>query len=355
MTVTPSAADAAEQVDAAPARRRDGIGAFLRRIDGVWYLLVVLLLVGEIINPYFLSAGNISTILVGTVPLVILAVGQAFVMVAGEIDLSVGSTLGLACVISGYFMNSDVAFVFPVILVALVVGAVVGVVNGFLVARFRLSSFIVTLGMMLVIRGIIYVGTNGAPQSNIPPELTTWLTGYLVLGVPITPVVIALVVVAAGVYLAHRSRFGRQLFLTGANQTAARLMDLPVRRTIVLAFVTNGVLAAAAGVYYAAWTGTVQGDQGSGQELQAIAAAVLGGVSLFGGRGHIVGALGGALGLGVIFNLLIVIGLPLQAQEVGEGVVLILAVLTYAAIRRGALRRISVGRFHPFQRTMTDA
>lgn len=322
-------------------RERGSALAALKRVDGVWGLLLVLLVVGVIVRPQFLTPGNLGPVMLSTAPLVLLAVGQAFVLIGREIDLSVGSTVGLAGVVCGALMNDDPAMIVPITLLALLVGGLVGAVNGVLTAVVGVPSFIVTLGMLLVVRGLIYVGTGGAPKSDIPNEYTRWLLGTQILGFATGPLIVLIVACLIAWYLGARSWSGRRLYLTGSSPEAARLAGLPARRAVVSAFVVNGVFAAAAGVYYAVWQGSVRGDQGTGMELLAIAAAVLGGVSLLGGRGRYSGAVAGALALGLIFNILILAGLPLQAQNVGKGLIIIAAALVYERFRNGRRRRRS--------------
>lgn len=302
-------------------------------IEGVWYLLVVLLVVGAFVNPNFASPGNLNNILVGAAPAILLAVGQTFVLLGREIDLSVGSIVGFSAVICGNFMNHDAALAVPVALLAILVAMLMGLFNGVVTVAFGIPSFVVTLGSMLVIRGMINVWTGGAPASGIPDELTAWLTGTRIGGFAVGVLIVVIFGVGIAYVLAHRTVFGRRLVLTGANPRAVVLAGLHANRTLIAAFAVNGAFAGLAGVYYAAWTGSVRGDIGTGMELVAIAAAVLGGVALTGGRGSVISAAAGAIALSVILNLLIVAGLPFEAQDVGRGLIIIVAVLAYDRLR----------------------
>ena len=319
----------------------------LRHVDGVWGLILLLLVVGTIVRPQFLTTGNLGPVFLATAPLVLLAIGQAFVLFGGHIDLSVGSTVGFAAVVCGALLDDDPSRIVPVALLALLAGAVIGAVNGIVTAVLGVPSFIVSLGMLLVVRGLIYVWTGGAPQSDIPDELTHLLLGTQLSGFATGSLAVVLVAVVVAWYLSSRSPFGRRLMLTGSGPEAARLAGLPVMRTIVGTFVLNGVFAAGVGVYYLAWNGSVRGDLGAGLELVAIAAAVLGGVSLLGGRGRVSGAVGGALALGLIFNILILAGLPLEAQNVSKGLIIIVAALVYERLRGGRRRRRRPGNPAP--------
>lgn len=323
---------AASTGTATPARRP-------LRVDGIWPVLALIIVIGGLLSPNFLSVGNINGVFTSAVPLVLLAIGQSFVLFTREIDLSVGSTVSLSAIICGDFMANDPRLIVPVALLALLAGAAVGLFNGLVVTKIGVPSFVVTLGSLLIVRGLIFLWTGGAPKSSIPIELTTWLTGSLFLGIAAGSLTVCLIGAALAWYLAHRSYLGRRALLIGSGPDAARLAGLPVTRTVISTYVLSGVYAAAAGLYFTAWIGSVRGDQGAGLELDAIAAAVLGGVSLFGGHGHIGSAIAGALSLSLIFNLLILIGLPIHAQSVGKGLILILSVLAYESVRRGGLWR----------------
>nr|MDT0662252.1 ABC transporter permease [Micromonospora sp. DSM 115978] len=329
-----------------PATNHDGpaAGGARRRgrswhVDGIWPLLAIIIVVGGLLKPIFLDLGNLNSVFIAAVPLVLLAIGQSVVLFTREIDLSVGSTVSLSAIICGDFMADDPNLILPVALLALLAGAAVGLFNGIVVTRLGVPSFVVTLGSLLIVRGLIFLWTGGAPKSSIPNELVNWLTGTLFLGIAAGSLTVFAVAGAVAWYVAHRSHFGRRALLIGAGPDAARLAGLPVSRTVIKAYVLSGVYAAAAGLYYTAWIGSVRGDQGSGLELDAIAAAVLGGVSLFGGYGHIGSAIAGALSLSLIFNLLILLGFPIHAQSVGKGVILIVSVLAYERLRDGGLWR----------------
>lgn len=318
-------------VETAPVQRRRFPG-----IEGVWYLVAVLIVIGLVVNPSFVSISNLNNILLASAPIMLLALGQTFVLLGREIDLSVGSIVGFSAVICGNYMDHSPALVAPVAIAAILVGALFGLINGLVTTAFQIPSFVVTLGSMLVIRGLINVWTGGAPSSGVPPELTSWLVGIRFAGFSVGVLLVITFGVVLAYMLIHRTPYGRRLILTGASPAAARLAGLPARRTLVMAFVLSGAFAGGAGVYYVAWTGSARGDLGTGTELVAIAAAVLGGVSLLGSRGRVLSAAAGAIALNIILNLLIVAGLPLEAQEVGQGLIIIIAVLAYSRLRQVA-------------------
>lgn len=300
---------------------------------GIFVVLAAFCLVAELINSRFLQIENIRTILQISVPIAILGLGQAFVLFAGEIDLSVGSTVSLCAAVLATYMGGSDANIFPTIVLAVAVGGCVGVLNGLLVGYLRIPSFVATLGTLLAVSGGTLVWTHGAPSSDFAPsfhlisaqgygEIPTASIGWLVGGALIAWL------------LAHKTPFGRRLMLLGSNARASRFAGLKVARTVLYAYVLSGMFAACAAVYLTSTVGSAQDEIGAGRELESIAACVLGGISLFGGRGKIVSAVGGALLLGGLFNFLILEGDPFQLQEIIKGVVVIVAVLGYARLAR---------------------
>lgn len=300
---------------------------------GIFVALALFVLVAFLVNSQFLETANTRNILQIAAPIAIIGLGQAFVLFAGEIDLSVGSTVSLSAAVLANFMGSTDERIVPIILLALLVGAAVGAVNGGLVAYLGIPSFIATLGTLLVVSGGTLVWTDGAPASDFAPsfhlvsqagagEIPTATLGWLIGGTLVAWV------------LVHKSPWGRRLMLVGSNKRASRLAGLKVARTTFYAYVLSGVFAAATAVYVTSLVGSAQNEIGIGRELDSIAACVLGGISLFGGRGNIVSALGGALLLGGLFNFLVLEGVPFQLQEVIKGVVVIVAVLGYTRLNR---------------------
>jgi ribose/xylose/arabinose/galactoside ABC-type transport system permease subunit len=296
---------------------------------GIFAVVLLLGIAGTLLHERFLHPINIRNIVAVATPIAILGLGMAFVLFAGEIDLSVGSTLSIASVILGTFMARETGMIVPVALLALAAGAAVGVVNGLLVAYIGVPSFIATLATLLVVAGINFLWTKGGPRSNLAPEFRLLSEGRIDVW-PISMIVLVVVVSVIAWIITHRTRFGRQLMIVGSNAVAARIAGVDVARVKLGAFMLSGMFAAIAGMFVTARVGSAQSDVGRGMELDAIAAAVLGGISLFGGRGHVLSAVGGALVLGILFNLLILLGLPTEAQLVTTGVVVVAAVLLYS-------------------------
>jgi ribose transport system permease protein len=300
---------------------------------GIFVVLALFVLVAFIINSRFLDIGNVRTVLAISAPIAVLALGQAFVLFSGQIDLSVGAIVALCAAVLATYMGANDANIVPTIALALAVGGVVGALNGTLVAYLGIPSFIATLGTLLAVSGGTLVWTQGAPASDFAPswhlisqqgvgEIPTATLGWLVGGALIAWV------------LAHRTAWGRRLMLVGSNPRASHLAGIDVARTIFWAYVLSGVFAAAAAVYLTSTVGSAQDEIGNGKELESIAACVLGGISLFGGRGKIVSAVGGALLLGGLLNFLVLQSAPFQLQEIVKGVVVIVAVLGYTRLNR---------------------
>lgn len=300
-------------------------------VFGIFGVVLLLMVAGALANERFLHPLNIRNILSFAAPIAILGLGMAFVLFTGEIDLSVGSTLSLSSIILGTFMDKSVGMIVPVVLLALAAGALVGVANGLLVAYVGVPSFVATLATLLVVAGINFVWTKGGPRSNIPKEFRLLSEGRIDVW-PVSTVLLMLGMSAIAWLIAHRTRFGRQVFVIGSNPVAARLAGIDVARVKLGAYVLSGMFAAVAGMYITARVGSAQSDVGRGMELSAIAAAVLGGISLFGGRGHVLSAVGGGLVLGILFNLLILLGFPTEAQLITTGVVVVAAVLLYSRL-----------------------
>lgn len=298
---------------------------------GIFVVVVAVCVVGTAVSSQFLRQDNIDTIITQTVPLALVALGQSFVIFTGEIDLSVGALLSLASVIIGETMGGSNVRMVPVVVLALAFGAVVGIGNGLLVTAIGIPSFIATLAMMLVLEGANLVWTNAGPASNLSSDFRVLSEGHLG---PLPSGIVTLVTgLLAAYWLAARTPLGRSLLAVGSNRRAAEISGIAVRRVVVMGFVLSGIFAAAAGVFFTAYVGESQSFVGKGMELSAIAAAVLGGTSLFGGRGSISGSVGGALLLTIVYDLLILGGLSAPYQQVATGLILIAGTLLYVRVR----------------------
>lgn len=304
--------------------------------------LAVLLAVFSLLSPAFLTPANLVILLKHVAINGILAVGMTFVILTGGIDLSVGSVAGLAGMVAGGLLTEGLVLpplgvkiyfhTWLVVAVALLVGAAVGVLNGVLVTRFRVAPFIATLGMLYVARGLALLRSGGATFPNLHgrPEWGNtgfpWLGAATILHVPVVIWIVAALAALAAVTAAH-TPFGRRVYAIGGNERAAELSGVRVLRVKLAVYVISGFCAALAGVIIASQLVAAHPATGETFELNAIAAVVLGGTSLFGGRGSIGGTMVGALVIGVLADGLVLLGVSEFWQIVIKGVVIVLAVI----------------------------
>lgn len=309
-----------------------------RQETGLLGVIIVLGLLVTLVNGNFLRPDNLYNVLLTVVVVGIIAVGQTFVLIAKEIDLSVGSVLALSAVTAGSLYGGGVN-PWIAMIGGIAVGAICGLVVGTVVVVGRVSSFIVTLGMLSIARGLTQLITGGLPQT-MPQELSFIGQGRILGGVPVS-VLIFILLVIAGQLLLTRTVFGLRVTAIGDNDAAARTGGIPVARTRILTFVLIGTLAGLAGIVFATQVGVAEAQAGTGYELDVIAAAVIGGASLSGGRGSIVGAFLGACLLGVLRNAFILLALSPFLQQLSIGLVIVLAAL-FDQGRQGNLRHLSL-------------
>ena len=272
----------------------------------------------------FLTIGNLSILARQISLTAIIGVGMTMVILLGDIDLSVGSVVALATVVTG-FLIVKVGVPFPIgVLAGLLVGALIGFLNGTLVIKTGVPSFIVTLGMMGVARGFALVITKGSSISGLPSTYLKLGQGYW-LGVPIPVIVLIVIAIAAHIFLS-RMTTGRHIYFTGSNSEAALLSGINVNKIKLMVFTLCSTLAATEAVIETARMNAAQPAAGVGYELTAIGAVIIGGASLFGGEGSILGTLLGATLLGLITNGLILLGVSAYWQQVFSGSIIILAV-----------------------------
>ncbi|PWW67171.1 monosaccharide ABC transporter membrane protein (CUT2 family) [Actinokineospora spheciospongiae] len=320
-------------LDTAPAPVRVTSGAswwssvVRARELGIVLALVALVGCTTVANPRFLSGQSIRDILLGTSILAVLAVGQAVVIITRNIDLSVGAVLGLSAFTVGSLVQDNPGLPVVVALLAgLAVGGVCGLVNAVLVRYGQVPALVVTLGTLYAYRGATYLWAGG--QQITADELPRDFLGFAdasLLGVPWLVVIAVVVTVAAGVLL-RNYRLGRELYAMGSSPEAATLVGIKVGRNTLVAFATSGALAGLAGVLFAVRFGTVDAAAGTGYELNVVAAAVVGGVAVFGGSGTVWGAALGALLLTVIGNSLAVLDIDQFWQQAIVGALILLAI-----------------------------
>ncbi|GAB2845895.1 ABC transporter permease [Lentzea nigeriaca] len=321
-----------------------------RLTDGtapVLVVLAVLLVALAFAGPAYSEPAGYLALLKRAAPLVILAIGQYLVIVSGGFDLSVGSLVTAEVVIAARLINGDDGNTVWVVALLLGFGVLVGLVNGLITTRLLVPSFIVTLGMLLVLDGAVFLWTGGAPRGALSESFRVPGRGSLeipVLGqVPWS--VLILLVVLVGAVLFMRGGTGRTLIAVGDNENAVRLAGGRVDRLRLLAFVSSGLLAALAAILLAGFAG-VSAQVGRGLEFRAITAVVLGGVLLGGGRGSVVAAAAGALSLEALFSLLKLVGVSGALESAVQGVIIIAAV-AYAAHGAGLRQKLRIRKPAP--------
>ncbi|WP_369309348.1 ribose ABC transporter permease [Providencia rettgeri] len=290
--------------------------------------LLVLIAIVSTLSPNFFTINNLFNILQQTSVNAIMAVGMTLVILTSGIDLSVGSLLALTGAVAASMVGAEVNALVAVA-GALALGAAIGACTGVIVAKGKVQAFIATLVMMLLLRGVTRVYTDGSPINtgfSDNADLFGWFGIGRPLGVP-TPVWLMIIVFAAAWYMLHQTRLGRYIYALGGNEAATRLSGINVDRIKIIVYALCGLLAALASVIEVARLSSAQPMAGNGYELDAIAAVVLGGTSLAGGKGRIVGTLIGALILGFLNNGLNLLGISSNYQMIVKAVVILLAVL----------------------------
>jgi ribose transport system permease protein len=300
----------------------------MKRNLPIFGVLAVLLVAITIADPFFLEPDGFLAFVKRAAPLAILAAGQYFVIVSGEFDLSVGSLVTAEVVIAARLIDGAPGATWPVILLLLAFGALIGLVNGLVTTVLKVPSFIVTLGMLLILSGAVFLWTDGSPRGALSEEFRE--VGRGTVG-PVPWSVVVLVVTVAAVIALMRSDFGHTLLAAGDNPAAARLSGVRVLRVKTAAFVLSGLSAAVCAVLLGGFAG-VSAQVGEGLEFQAITAVVLGGVVLGGGRGSAVAAIAGAFTLQALFTLLNLHGISGALEYTAQGLILI------GAVALGSLR-----------------
>ena len=286
--------------------------------------LVVLFVALSLASPHFLTADNLFNIGSQTAVIAIIAVAQTMIIITKGIDLSVGSVAALAGVV-GAIVVRDLGFsVWEATFVAIGIGATAGLVNGLLVAVARLPPFIATLGMMSAGRGLVFIVTGAVGVYSLPASFQLLGNGEIA-GIPFAIVITAAVALAAA-YLLSQSRFGQYVYAMGSNMEAARRSGIAVRRNLTAVYVLAGALVGLGGMVAASRVNSGQPNYGIGLELDVIAAAVIGGASLFGGQGRIAGTLIGAFLIAVVRNGSVLLGISIHYQQVIVGLIIWAAV-----------------------------
>ncbi|ADQ13651.1 ABC transporter permease [Halanaerobium hydrogeniformans] len=289
------------------------------------YLVIILVFVVALtfLSPHFFSYNNFINIFRQVSVNFILGVALTYVIITAGIDLSVGSILAFAGVTAGLFLRTGGNFILA-ILIALLIGSICGLINGILVSKAKLAPFIATLGMMSIARGLALVVTSGN-SITIDNVNYTFLGSGIIYSIPM-PVIIAIIVLLISSFVLKKTWFGRYLYAIGGSHEASRLSGIKVDKLIMITYTISGFLSGLAAVVLTARLWSAPPIAGQGYELDAIAAAVIGGASLMGGKGTILGTLYGAMVIGIIRNGLNLLGVSSFLQQVVIGVIIILAV-----------------------------
>jgi len=303
---------------------RERLSGVISQLAAAGALIVVFVFL-SIASPVFLTADNLFNIGVQTSYTAVIAIGVTLVIITAGIDLSVGSVAALAGVVGVVLMANAGVPVVPAILGGILVGAACGLVNGILVSVAGLNPFIATLGMLSVARGVVYIPTNAKAVFGAPDSFR--LLGQGVIGSIPIPIIVVAVVAVVGYIVLSRTKLGRYAYAMGSNREAARLSGIPIRRYLTLVYVISGALAGFGGMIASSQVASGQPNFGIGLELDAIAAAVIGGASLFGGQGTVVGTLIGAFLIALIRNGSVLLDVNIYYQQVIIGVVIWIAVL----------------------------
>ena len=330
MNASPVIEQTPKAPDAAPAKS-GGAMSFLRaklQQSLAFGTLIVLVIFFSIASSNFFSWPNISSILLATAVIGILALGTTFVIITGGIDLSIGTGMTLAAVMTGIFLvNMQLPLVIGV-LGGLLTGCLMGFINGVNIAVLKLPPFIATLAMMLIAQGLALVISGVRPiYFSSVPGFKNIALGTLIPGLPNAVLILFLLAIVAWLLLS-KTIFGRYTFAIGSNEEATRLSGVNTRRWLIVVYTVAGLFTGFAGVVIAARLDSAQPQIGVGYELQAIAAVIIGGTSLLGGRGSIMGTVIGALIMSVLINGLRIMSIQTEWQNVVVGIVILIAVFT---------------------------
>jgi ribose transport system permease protein len=303
---------------------------------GLYFVFGVLVLVFSLITPQFYDPVNIINILQQSAAIGIAVVGMVFVILTAGIDLSTGSTMYIAATITAYFASRGAGLI-PALLISTATGAMIGALNGLVISRWRIVPFIATLAVQIILRGL-GSAISGQTLIYFTGPAQEFLTQTMVLGVPVITIIF-LLIIAVGQFVLVKTSFGRQLFAIGNNAAAAEKVGINVKGKLFAVYLIAGAMAGLSGLISSVQVGAVTPDFGRGSEFLVISAAVLGGVSLFGGKGRIFpGALIGVLIITCIENGLVLVGANPYSYTVVRGLVIFLAVMVDCVRNKGELR-----------------
>jgi ribose transport system permease protein len=295
----------------------------IRKVPFIYYILALVLLAILVIQPSFYRPGLLLSFLKRSAPIMIVAMGQAYVLIAGEIDLSVGSLVTVCAVAAAFIIDHDPDKVGLAILCMALISLAVGIINGVITTRLRVPAFVTTLGMLLILQGGISIVTRGAPKGGITDNFRFYGRDA-VGGIPVAlifMIVLAIILIAIMSY----TNFGRRVYAVGGNPLASRLAGVNVAGTKTLTFIICSMCGMVSALLVAGYSGVSTLTVGEGYEFSAISAAVLGGVAMTGGRGRIASVIVGALTLQALFSLLNFLSLPSPLRDTVQGIIIISA------------------------------
>lgn len=302
------------------------------------FILIVLVVVFSAASPNFLRMDNLLNVLRQVAVIGILAAGMTYVIISGGMDLTVGAYLGLSGVIIAKLMSDGGVSAPLAVLLTMAALTVVGVITGALIVYLNVSAMVITLGMMTVVRGLAYIISNGLPVYDIPESIVFLGQGY-VAGIPV-PVMIMLIIVAVMGIILKYSYFGRYVYAIGGNVEAAKLAGLPVKKITISLYGISAFLASIAGIVLTGRVSSGAPASGTGTEMDVVTAVVIGGISVNGGKGSMLGAFLGAVIIGVLSNGLTIMNVGEYYQQVVKGVVLILAVAFDVIANRETVKKV---------------
>ncbi len=297
----------------------------------IYIVLVILIAVSAIISPVFLAPRNISTLLKQAASLGIAAVGQTFVILTGGIDLSVAAVIALMSVLAANLMQGQDSLVLPITLLCLGIATAIGLFNGLIVTKLKIPAFVATLGTVLIVQGFRFLYTGGAPKGSIPEALRFFGRGAIG-PVPTAVFLWAGIALVAAIVL-RQTTFGRRVYAVGGSRDTAHLSGVNVDRIVIATYTISSFLAGVAGLVLTGYIGLADNWLGRGYELDSIAAVVVGGTVLEGGKGGVLGSVVGVLIILILYNLVLLLALDEETQRIVKGVAIILAVALYMRLR----------------------
>lgn len=302
------------------------LSTFLER-RGVYVALVVVILISALLSPAFFKFSNVLNVLRAAAVLGIVSIGQTMVILGGGIDLSVGGVMGTVAIFISEFTGGSDENVAIAIAACLLIGVIIGWINGLLITKRNIPPFVATLGMLIFAEGVRFAYTRGVISGRPAPFVR--VLASIIGPIPI-PVVIMLILAVIVSIMLKKTAFGRQLYATGGNREAARFSGINVVRVSIITYVLCGLFAAIAGLLLSGYIGYGDRYLGRGFDLDSIAAVVVGGTSFAGGRGGIGGTIAGVLLLTALFNIVLILNLQVHYQLILKGIVIIGAVMVYS-------------------------